>query len=495
MNEQPSFNLIDRNWIKVLGRAAPVSLREVLSDPELKKLGGDPVEKIVVTRLLLAIAHAALEIPDEDAWHRLDDRTLSAEVLTYLERWHDRFDLFGEKPFLQFPQLDKGNVLAMGTTSVNVASGNKTVLTGWQRAGAYHAADCAYALLRQSCYGCGGKRYDNDLVLSPGYDRKSAAGKGGTLLGYIGYLHALLLGRNLLETIRFNLLTAAEVAGMAVFTGGIGRPFWEAMPEGENCGRSREYLTTYQGELFPLDKFLLLRPDGIVMTDGIAYPNHKSGLIDPGVTFRQEKSDVKAVWASTAKRPWRELPSLLMFLDSAKSMRMPYFVSCGIAKLRQSDAGDVALWTGGMQVSSNSGEQYLSGRNDLVESEFELAVDRLAEPEFKYFCSLMEELNRYSAIVYKAIAGYYQELNLEQGGGIASEASSAFWEMAETQAQRCLDIAFGDDAGRDAGSEKLFQDMRQAVEEVYRDFCPNDTPRQLTAWVKSMPNFRKSTKK
>ncbi|PLN02419.1 type I-E CRISPR-associated protein Cse1/CasA, partial [Klebsiella pneumoniae] len=51
------FNLIDEPWIAVVD-VGLVSLTDIFSQPELRALGGNPVEKIALTKLLLAIAQA-----------------------------------------------------------------------------------------------------------------------------------------------------------------------------------------------------------------------------------------------------------------------------------------------------------------------------------------------------------------------------------------------------------------------------------------------------
>ncbi|WP_442903849.1 type I-E CRISPR-associated protein Cse1/CasA, partial [Gilvimarinus sp. 1_MG-2023] len=51
------FNLIDEPWIPVadVGR---VSLKDIFKRPDLRALGGNPVQKIALTKLLLAIVQA-----------------------------------------------------------------------------------------------------------------------------------------------------------------------------------------------------------------------------------------------------------------------------------------------------------------------------------------------------------------------------------------------------------------------------------------------------
>lgn len=52
------FNLIDEAWIPVAD-CGQVSLRQIFIDPHLRKLGGNAVQKIALTKLLLAIAQSS----------------------------------------------------------------------------------------------------------------------------------------------------------------------------------------------------------------------------------------------------------------------------------------------------------------------------------------------------------------------------------------------------------------------------------------------------
>jgi len=485
----PEFNLIENGWIPIPGEHDPQSLREVFTRKELKGLAGNPVEKIVILRLLLAIAHAAVELPDRKAWLALTPEKLAKQCLAYLEQWHDRFNLYGEKPFLQFPALAKGKLSTIAATQVSVATGNKVVLTSWNVAQDCDDAGKVRVLLRQSCFGCSGKRYDQDLSLASGLVKKST-GKSGTLTGFLGYLHSYLLGDTLLETLRNNLLCADEIAEFNVFSGGVGRPFWEEMPVSENCRRAEELLSTYQGQLFPLDKFLLLKDDGIVMTDGIAYPTHKTGLADPALTLWSDGKDGKALWCSTEKKPWRELVALLGFFDVQQGRKTPWLLYCGLAGLAKSDAGTRAFWTGGMRVSSNAGEQYLSGTDDYVESEFRISVSDSMDTRFYAFRSMIEVLDDYAKRLYVAVSGYYRELQSVQGE-IASGAVRKFWELLEQRSQGIIDLAFGEEAASDESIAAEQKHWQRIVFQIYNESCPNITARQLTAWVKCTPNFKK----
>lgn len=72
-----SLNLCDYPWIPVAGEDERKSLIQIFSDTSLRRLSGNPVDKIVVLRLLLCIAQASSKLPDNDAWLKLTDEKLA----------------------------------------------------------------------------------------------------------------------------------------------------------------------------------------------------------------------------------------------------------------------------------------------------------------------------------------------------------------------------------------------------------------------------------
>ncbi|WP_292979491.1 type I-E CRISPR-associated protein Cse1/CasA [Nitrosomonas sp.] len=108
---ESSFNLIDEPWIPVADYER-VSLRDIFSRSEYQSLGGNPVQKIAVFKLLLAIAQAAATPADEKEWREQGAQGMAEKCLAYLDKWHDRFFLYGEKPFLQMPAIAAASSLS-----------------------------------------------------------------------------------------------------------------------------------------------------------------------------------------------------------------------------------------------------------------------------------------------------------------------------------------------------------------------------------------------
>ena len=494
------FNLVDDPWIWVIGKPRQ-SLKSFFSDLSITGFCGNAVEKIAMLRFMLSLTHAAVEIPDDKAWHELTPEIIAEKVLDYLEKHRDCFELFGERPFLQFPQLAASNKNQYYHSMFpNVSSGNKPVLTHWNLPDPVKVPDIPLLLLRGCGFGFGGKKSDNSIVLSNGYRGKQndkgkpASGSSGTLLGYQGYLHSYLSGATVLNTIHLNLLTMEDIKALDFYSE-IGRPAWENMPSGEDCEVARHYKKTYQGMLLVLDKFQLILPDKrrIVITDGIEYPTHLTGLRDPALTIYSDKNKYKAVWARTSLRPWRELPALLAFLQTGHNDPSPVFLSAGIRKLAPEEL--IHIWTAGLQVSSNAGEQYVSGKDDYIESDFyfpNIAVDVSCSK----YCNIMTEVDRYSKILYSSINSYFKAMFHAGGADNAAAAVEFFWELMEKDAQMLIDIAFSEDIADDLVPDELKHRWSKLILDIYNRYCPRESSRQLLAWSEAKPFAReKSSKK
>ncbi|MEU3620448.1 type I-E CRISPR-associated protein Cse1/CasA [Streptomyces sp. NPDC006872] len=128
-----SFDLTNQPWIVVLrrdGSMAELSLREVFAQSdEVRRLVGDlPTQEFALLRLLLALAHDALEGPgDVEAWADLwSDSQCFSPVTAYLDAHHERFDLLHPAtPFFQTAGLRtaKDEVFSLNRIVADVPNG------------------------------------------------------------------------------------------------------------------------------------------------------------------------------------------------------------------------------------------------------------------------------------------------------------------------------------------------------------------------------------
>ena len=84
---------------------------------------------------------------------------------------------------------------------------------------------------------------------------------------------------------------------------------------------------------------------------------------------------------------------------------------------------EIKIWVGGAEVSSNSGEQYFSGKNDYVESEFSIPTEYIRKIQFGFYKELMQNLDQTAKRLYACVSGYYKELQSDNAQDIAGKAT------------------------------------------------------------------------
>jgi len=484
------FNLIDEPWIPIadVGR---VSLGQLFGNAEYRALGGNPVQKIALMKLLLAIAQAAATPDDDTGWQALGEADLAGSCQAYLAQWHQRFYLYGDDPFLQMPAIARAQVKSYGTVLAEIATGNTTVLSQGQQERALDDADKALLLVTQMGFALSGKKTDNSVVLSPGYSGKQndkgkpASGKTGPSMGFMGLLHSFVQGETLHQTLKLNLLTQQDIAQSALYPAGLGQAPWQLMPQGEYCDTARRHQQSLMGRLVPLSRFCLLADSGLHYSEGIAHPDYKDGGIDPTVAINRKGKDPKVLWVNPGKRPWRELTSLLGFLAAARGEFDCLQLRCATARAR-TQGGLFAIWSGGLRVSSNAGEQYVSGDDDYVESIAWLHADDLDDHWYINLTAEMTALDALARQLYACVLGYYKA-QLVDGKALAEQATALFWQLCERHAQNLFDHCDKGEENRLA-RYALRKTFAANLHTAFDQLCPNQTARQLDAWAQNRPN-------
>ncbi len=479
------YNLLDEAWIPIadMGKAG---LLRVFGGRECRALGGTAVQKIAVLKLLIAIAQAAATPQDTQEWAAMGPDGLGERCTAYLKLWRNAFWLYGDKPFLQMPACSKAELKPYGTAMPQVASGNTTLLTQLQLEPVMSDASRALLLVEQMGFGLGGKKTDNSVILSKGYAKGKSA-KPGPSVCHMGLLHSFLLGDSILETIWLNLLTRDIIADAKQWEEGLGTAPWEKMPEGEDCPSARALKASLMGRLVPLSRFCLLREDGLHYTEGIVHPDYQERMIDPSAAADKAKAKVKMLWVNPEKKPWRQLTALLAFLESDHGSGFECLnLKQGIRRLGDGRVKQFGIWSGGLKVSSNAGEQYVSGGDDCIESETWLEAKLLSGNDdwFILFKKQMEQLEKMGTVVYGATRGYFSDLKA-QGDAHAAEASGLFWQLVEPTFQELIQAC-------DGGKEQLAKLMGTYavfVGTAFDESCPHGTARQFEAWARHRPGF------
>lgn len=487
--EIENFNLSTDPWIPLANNTL-ASLEDIFgSVGSSETLAGTPVERIAIIKLLLAIAHSAVLPANSSEWQALGPSGVSQKALDYLVQRRDLFFLGGDKPFLQMP-VAKAKVASWSQLNPQYASGNSTVLTQWQISRNPTPAQIALLTVVLGPFAMGGKKTDNSVVLSKGYQGKSKTAKPGPAVAYQGLLHSFVFGQSTHETVWLNMLTSEDIELVkAVFPHGLGQAPWDRPLYGEGCPTSRQLRASIMGRLIPMSRFILLHPEGMHYTEGLSHPSYLDGVADPYVAVETSKTKPRAIWVNPEKRPWRELPALLSLLGSSKDGFRCFGLDRSLSRLRnQSWVEDFAVWSGGMRVSSNAGEQYLTATDDMVESCLWMSSQTLDQQWYETFSQEMQELDSLNKILYGAIKRYQKNLSKDSPDQV-DRATHRFWQGCEVYAQDLLQACLNPTpAGPLDRCRKAFANV---LLEVYDAFCPNQTARQMDSWAKARPDVSK----
>lgn len=485
-----SYNLVDEPWIPVAD-AGKISLMQIFKNPKYRGLGGNPIQKVAVFKLLLAISQAAYTPNDNDEWREIGAEGLASRCIDYLEKWHACFFLYGEKPFLQMTEIETAKVQSYGAVLPEISAGNTTVLGQFQVERSLDDADKALLLVSLMGFALAGKKTDNTVTLTPGYTGKNndkgkpSSSKPGPSVAYMGLLHSFLLGQNLQKSLWLNLLTTTQINQTNAFVQGVGTAPWEKMPDGEDCPVAKGLKQSVMGRLVPICRFCLLQKDGLHYSEGIAHLNYKEGMVDPSVAVKYSAKVPKVLWANPEKRPWRELTSLLGFFEQGNNQGFKSWqISLCVDRAR--DAVEIfALWSGGLRVSSNAGEQYVSGNDDFVESAVWLDSSTLGDNWFAQLKIEMGALDAMAKSLYGCVAHFYKEQRVD-GTKLSAQATHLFWQFCERNFQ---------DLVKNCESKFYRRKLRKLfaayMHQSYDKFCPKETARQFDAWAKCQPNNSK----
>jgi CRISPR system Cascade subunit CasA len=259
---------------------------------------------------------------------------------------------------------------------------------------------------------------------------------------------------------------------LSFYSRGMGTAPWEQMPVGEQCARAEDLTSSLIGRLLPLSRFCLLAEKGVHYSEGVSHPGYKEGVADPSVSVDFSSNAPKAIWVDPEKRPWRVLTALLSFFSQNSSTKFDCH-QLRLCMLRAMGCMQtIGIWSGGLRVSSNAGEQYVAGSDDFVESMIQLNSAILGELWFANLQLEMDELEK-----------------LSKNKGQAAQASNLFWQLCERR--------FQDLVGACGSIEQAYA-MRSIfacfVNKAYDTYCPRDSARQLDAWAKNRPNLGKYLK-
>ncbi|MFJ2415288.1 type I-E CRISPR-associated protein Cse1/CasA [Streptomyces brevispora] len=298
-----SFDLTAQPWIPVLrqdGNQDELSLRQVFEQAgSLRRLVGDlPTQEFALVRLLLALAHDALDGPrDAEGWGKLwaDDGCFEP-LAAYLDEHRGRFDLLDSRtPFFQVAGLHtaKNEVFPLNRIVADVPNGAPFFSSRMPAVDRLTFAEAARWVVHTHAYDTSGIKTG-----VAGDDRV----KGGRVyplgVGWAGNLGGVFAeGRTLRETLLLNLVAPADTPGLSSGDNGEDRPAWRRGACGPGAGPTRpptglRDLYTWQS------RRLLLHADadgvhGVVLGYGDALVARNKHRHEPMTAWRRSAAQEK----------------------------------------------------------------------------------------------------------------------------------------------------------------------------------------------------------
>ncbi|MEU3978860.1 type I-E CRISPR-associated protein Cse1/CasA [Streptomyces sp. NPDC026672] len=239
----PSFDLTGEPWIPVLrrrdGRQDELSLRGVFAQAsDLARIVGDvPTQEFALLRLLLAVAHDALDGPqDADQWAEWwEDEDCFASVPSYLDAHRGRFDLLHPvAPFFQVAGLrtSRDEVFSLNRIVADVPNNEPFFSSRMPSVDRLGLAEAARWVVHTHAYDTSG------IKTGVVGDSRARSGKVYPLgVGWAGNLGGVFAeGDTLRETLLLNMV-AGDAATLK--TDPDDRPTWRREPCGPGPGPQR----------------------------------------------------------------------------------------------------------------------------------------------------------------------------------------------------------------------------------------------------------------
>ena len=503
------MNLTTDDWIPIVwngGTPGTVNLRAAFErGHEIQDLVLRPHERIAVMRLLICVAQAALDGPEDGDHWKCCRPQIVPKALEYLARWKHAFELFGTgQRFLQVANLKKPAVASAvgdmegdnsnGKLDLTLASGNNHTLfdnAGGPERGLQDQR-LAVQLLTFQCF-------------SPCGTIGVALWNGNPTIGWSAYpkvkpgqsahapclsgnlLHSFVRGPNLLATVHSNLLTKEQLAPLPG-KDTWGRPVWETMPSGPTDLPAVQNATmSYLGRLVPMSRAVRLAENGrsMILANAMEYPAYPEWR-EPFATIvarTKNKQPSRAVLSvSVDKAAWRELHALTVIgLDKT--------TNGGPLTLRNipQDA-DFDLWVGGLAAAGNG--KLL----DAAESVFHIPASMLSEPSQIVYEQGVHYAETASFRLGRAVCVYHGELgdHIDRNEmktrrlQIQRHAAARFWTDVEQVLPLLLEVAAAPAALGLGGNWRVTawgKSVQRAVRAAYEHACPHGTARQIRAYA------------
>lgn len=490
--KNPEFNLLDEPWIPVRlldGTIADVGLLELLRrTTDIADLACElPTQSIAIQRLVLAVAYRVATPRDTRDWVRQwEDGAPTEQMIEYLERWRDRFYLFGGRfPFMQVADLRtaKDSVSGLEKLIADVPNGEQFFTTRHGRALAcIPPSEAARWLVHAQAYDPSGIRSgavgDSQVKGGKGYPI------GPSWCGHLGLVW--LKGKDLDETLVLNLIPA-DAAGLRGVESSTewGACSWEAA-EPENAVRGDYSLLDPSGT--PRDvsiprlltwhsRRIRLVGDssgvtGVVLAQGDKLAPQEMRLYEPQSLWRYStpqskkfKTDVYMPRKFEAGRAlWRNLPGTLPTVTTVqgvdKQPKQEFLPSATLSFHYQLDNALIeATYPKVMRIQAvgvTYGPQEATF-DDIYSDELTLSVAVMRveredlSAEIDRQARLTEEVARDVGTLAANLARAAGESGDGAGDGARDRAKELFFSAVDTDFRTWLSQVDGHESARDAG--------------------------------------------
>lgn len=474
------FNLIDEPWLPVLmqdGSHRRVSLREVFDEKVgIADLSLVAYERISVMRFLICLAMAAFdegELKDEAAWKSARGK-LCMRVNAYLDKWHARFNFFGEHAFMQPDGLTATKPSGIEKLFPHRASGNNGTLFD-------HAIlsneknlvveDWPIGMLTYLNYAAGGRHQkcqwagiETSVSVTEGPSREKSMAQ------------TFAVGGSLTETIWLNLITDQMIAQLPSQI--HGRPFWECKDLQRDAIKSPFGVNTLLGRLVPLSRVMKFSQGSkqVPLGEGLKYaPLPESREPMAAVCLKKGKKGETVetyVSASPEEMPWRNLQAILSRTERCGTLTLRHLDSLAF------DEPDriVSIWCGGLVGDRAKNVA-------VVEWRTALQVGAITDSHLSVYQKGVDFAKQVSdKHIYYASKAYCEAMKIDGADVVTRPARRLFWDALNRRQIVLQNLAFAEKGQMDDWKSEVCETAREA----FKCACPHATGRQLEAFAKGL---------
>ena len=470
--KNPEYNLLDEPWIPVRlvdGTITDVGLLELLRrTTDIADLACElPTQSIAIQRLILAIAYRVATPRDARDWVRQwDEGAPTEQMIEYLERWRDRFFLFGGRfPFMQVADLRtaKDETKTLEDIIASVPKEDKRLFSTRQGAGLrrLEAADAARWLVHVQAYDIAGIHSGavGDTQVKDG----KGFGIGPSWCGQLGLVW--LKGNDLDETLVLNLIPTDT----AELQGGDYSSSWASNPQPE--GLSIPRLLTWHSRRVRLygDSAGVQR---VLVCQGDKLAPQEMRLYEPQSLWRYStpqskkfKTDVYMPRKFEAGRAlWRNLPGTLPTAATVqgadKQAKREFLPSATLSFHYQLDNALIQTTYPKVMRIQAVGVTYGSQEStfeDIYSDELTVSVAVMRveredlSAEIDRQVRLTEEIARHVGNLAANLARAAGESGDSAGEGARDRAKELFFSAVDTDFRAWLTQVDGREGARDAG--------------------------------------------